>query len=372
MRKSLNDYYADLGLQTGASEKEINKAYKLLAMKWHPDKNLGKEATDKFQSINCARQNLLDEIERKKNQTNKASSNQTYSAATSTRQPTQPFSGFTEFASMFSTGIPTRFNPPSAKKAAPIETKFYAQKNYSKRDVHGKDLRGSHFFECNLSGTNFSGANLEKAIFTDTSIGNTNFLENTNFTDANLSYAVLPNLTGLVNTNFTKANLSHADLQGTDLKNAILVDANLSCANLGFTEITLNQICTLKTLSSAKEMPNFENVKLTSETDKKIPTDDIKTLLKRPDLLYKSHLIFVIEPDMLEKEGLKLLKDQLPNILENLMKHATSVEGLREIWHSKAQESLIFSTFNFFKNVGNVKQTKLGGVYKEKKAELKK
>lgn len=50
------DYYQILGLPRNASDAEIKKAYRKLAMQYHPDRNLGKEewANDKFKEINEA------------------------------------------------------------------------------------------------------------------------------------------------------------------------------------------------------------------------------------------------------------------------------------------------------------------------------
>ena len=42
------DYYSILGLKQGASKDEIKKAYRRLAMQWHPDKNPSPEARQKF------------------------------------------------------------------------------------------------------------------------------------------------------------------------------------------------------------------------------------------------------------------------------------------------------------------------------------
>src|SRR5664280_1513299 len=55
------DFYEVLGLEKGASEDQIKKAFRKLAIKYHPDKNQGdKEAEEKFKEINEAYQVLSD------------------------------------------------------------------------------------------------------------------------------------------------------------------------------------------------------------------------------------------------------------------------------------------------------------------------
>ncbi|MBM4189989.1 MAG: molecular chaperone DnaJ, partial [Betaproteobacteria bacterium] len=58
---SKRDYYEVLGLHKGASEDEIKKAFKKLAMKYHPDRNQGdKTAEDKFKEVKEAYEVLSD------------------------------------------------------------------------------------------------------------------------------------------------------------------------------------------------------------------------------------------------------------------------------------------------------------------------
>jgi curved DNA-binding protein len=55
------DYYKILGVDRKASEQDIKKAYRKLAMKYHPDRNAGdKQAEEKFRDINEANEVLSD------------------------------------------------------------------------------------------------------------------------------------------------------------------------------------------------------------------------------------------------------------------------------------------------------------------------
>lgn len=63
---SSDDYYQILGVPRGADDGAIRKAYKKLAVKWHPDKNPGdEEATRNFQKISEAYATLTDEKKRR-------------------------------------------------------------------------------------------------------------------------------------------------------------------------------------------------------------------------------------------------------------------------------------------------------------------
>ncbi len=59
------DYYEVLGLQKGASKEDIKKAYRKLAVQYHPDKNPGnKEAEEKFKEATEAYEILYDDQKR--------------------------------------------------------------------------------------------------------------------------------------------------------------------------------------------------------------------------------------------------------------------------------------------------------------------
>ena len=64
--KAKKSYYEILGISTNASQADIKKAYQRLAMKYHPDRNKAKNASEKFKEIQKAFQTLNDPNERSK------------------------------------------------------------------------------------------------------------------------------------------------------------------------------------------------------------------------------------------------------------------------------------------------------------------
>ena len=61
----MKDYYKILGIGNHVDVTEIKKAYRDLALKFHPDKNKQSDAHEKFIEINEAYEILRDEIKRK-------------------------------------------------------------------------------------------------------------------------------------------------------------------------------------------------------------------------------------------------------------------------------------------------------------------
>lgn len=72
----MKNYYQILNIPKKASSNEIKKAYRILALKWHPDKNKDDIALDKFREISEAFHILSDE--QKKLEYDKQFSNKEY------------------------------------------------------------------------------------------------------------------------------------------------------------------------------------------------------------------------------------------------------------------------------------------------------
>jgi len=56
----MKNYYEVLGVLKNATDDEIKKAYRKSALKYHPDRNKAKDATEKFKEISHAYEILSD------------------------------------------------------------------------------------------------------------------------------------------------------------------------------------------------------------------------------------------------------------------------------------------------------------------------
>src|SRR5205823_12053164 len=60
------DYYATLGIERGATDEEIKKAYRKLARKYHPDVSKEANADEKFKEVGEAYETLKDRSEERR------------------------------------------------------------------------------------------------------------------------------------------------------------------------------------------------------------------------------------------------------------------------------------------------------------------
>lgn len=103
-------YYEILGVPPSANILEIRKAYKRLALRWHPDKNQDnkKEAEEKFRLISEAYEVLSDHVKRARYDANQSNGtfNHDWSSDFVFRDPTELFneifSFFNDFEHRFS------------------------------------------------------------------------------------------------------------------------------------------------------------------------------------------------------------------------------------------------------------------------------
>lgn len=108
-----HDYYADLDCQPGATADEIKKQFKKLALKYHPDRNPGKELefNSKFQEIQSANEILTDTAQRAKYDADRIRSGLFHTYASPTRPNMPPRSPATNYPPP-----PPRPPPPTATK----------------------------------------------------------------------------------------------------------------------------------------------------------------------------------------------------------------------------------------------------------------
>lgn len=56
----IKDFYERLGVARSASEEEIKKAYKKMAVEWHPDRNKSPDTETQFKAVSEAYKTLSD------------------------------------------------------------------------------------------------------------------------------------------------------------------------------------------------------------------------------------------------------------------------------------------------------------------------
>ena len=60
-----SDYYAIMGVSRNATDEDLKKSYKKLAIKFHPDKNHAPQASEAFKKVSKAYSCLTDATKRR-------------------------------------------------------------------------------------------------------------------------------------------------------------------------------------------------------------------------------------------------------------------------------------------------------------------
>ena len=151
MAGTQRDYYEVLGIKKDASSEEIKKAYRSLALKYHPDRNPGdKEAEDKFKEITEAYEVLSDETKRKNYDQfgfNGINGNyQDFNNSAAYRDFADLFRGFRGFSDLFS-GFDGQDPAPPPQKGQSIRVHTYITLKDLTQNFQ-KDIEYKHLCKC--------------------------------------------------------------------------------------------------------------------------------------------------------------------------------------------------------------------------------
>jgi len=130
---SKRDYYEVLGVNKGASQEEIKKAFRRLARTYHPDVNKSPDAESKFKEINEAYEVLSDEQKRANyDRFGHAGAEQGFGGF----GDASDFGGFGDIFDMFFGGGGKRRNPNAPRKGSDLQYTFSVE---FKEAVFGKE-----------------------------------------------------------------------------------------------------------------------------------------------------------------------------------------------------------------------------------------
>ncbi|MGI0027099.1 MAG: DnaJ domain-containing protein [Nitrosopumilaceae archaeon] len=120
------DCYQVLGVQKGASQKEIKNAYRRLSLKYHPDRNKGEKNGEKFKQVLEAYQTLKLE-EKKKSRRSEVDIANTYTEFwkqydKKVKEEQFNRSNFARFQNPFGVNVPESYSHNQEKQPSQIST----------------------------------------------------------------------------------------------------------------------------------------------------------------------------------------------------------------------------------------------------------